>query len=220
MAPFICDTCGLELSSKHTLECHINRKYKCVPPGQAQHECRTCDRRFQKSSLLDQHLATEKHKRAVAAIEAAAGATSSVVTSESHNTTSSHVTNSHNTTNITNNYNVHARPRSFGKAEVDHLVSLTCKELTEKLDIRDKCGLTPFLNLFKLLHLNPDIPKNHNVLIETGERLPTAFAFKQRHWREVDSDEVVRDCVNNAAIRFLDMNPSSHPSSLPRTSNV
>jgi hypothetical protein len=63
----------------------------------------------------------------------------------------------------------------------------------------------PFLNLFKLLHLNPDIPKNHNVLIETAERPPLAFAFKQRHWRDVDSADLVRECVNNAAIRFLDI---------------
>ena len=112
MPAFICNTCGLELSSKHKLQCHIDRKFPCVPPGQTQYECKPCDKQFKAKNLMDQHLATEKHKRAVAAIEAAAGATSSVVTSESHNTTTSHNTShvhSHNTT-ITNNYNVHARP--------------------------------------------------------------------------------------------------------------
>ncbi|CAK0768502.1 hypothetical protein CVIRNUC_003571 [Coccomyxa viridis] len=214
MPPWICQTCGLELSSKHTLQCHINRKFKCFPPGHVPvevHECETCDKQFKRRNLLEQHFGTEKHKRAVAAAEAAAGTSSSVVTSESHNTNTSHVTNSHNTTNITNNYNVQARPRSFGKADVDHLVSLTCKQLMEKLDIREKCGLTPFLEIFKLLHLNPDFPKNHNVLIDTSGPLPIAFAFKQRHWREVDSDGMVRDCVNNAAIRLLDIESTLAP---------
>lgn len=206
MPAFVCDTCGLELSSKHKLQCHIDRKFKCVPPDQAQYECKTCDKQFKVKYLLDQHLETRKHKRAVAAVEAAAGASSSVVTSESHNTS-----HSHNTTNITNNYNVQARPRSFGKADVDHLVSLTCKQLTEKLDIREKCGLTPFLEMFKLLHLNPDVPKNHNVLLDTSGRFPMAFAFKQRHWHEVDSDEMVRDCVNNVAIRLLDIESTLAP---------
>ena len=209
MHRWICDTCGLELSSKHTLQCHIDRKFKCQPPSDVVevHECTTCGKQFKRKNLLEQHFGTEKHKRAVAAIEAAAGPSSSVVTSESHNTSHVHSHNTHNTTNniTNNNYNVHAHPRSFGKAEVDYLVSLTSNELIEKLDIRDKCGLTPFLNLFKLLHLNPDIPKNHNVLIETAERPPLAFAFKQRHWRDVDSADLVRECVNNAAIRFLDI---------------
>jgi hypothetical protein len=198
------------------------KKTKCVPPGhvpvEVHHECKTCDKEFKRRNLLEQHFGTKKHKRAVAAAEAAAGTTSSVVTSESHNTTTSeshnHTTShahSHNTTNITNNYNVQVRPRCFGKADVDHLVSLTCKQLTEKLDIREKCGLTPFLEMFKLLHLNPDVPKNHNVLIDNSGPFPIAFAFKQRHWREVDSDEMVRDCVNNAAIRFLDIESTLAP---------
>ena len=209
MSPWVCDTCGLELSSKDKLHYHLNKKTKCIPPGQVCveiHECTTCDKKFKRKNLLEQHFGTEKHKRAVAALQDVAGPSSSVVTSESHNTTNnSHNTHKTRTTNITNNYNVNAHPRSFGKAEVDYLVSLTSKELIEKLDIREKCGLTPFLNLFKLLHLNPDIPKNHNVLIEKGERLPLALAFKQRHWRDVDSDDLIRECVNNAAIRFLDI---------------
>ena len=48
MATFACETCGLELSSKHALEAHVNRKYKCVPQGQVQYECRTCDKQFTK----------------------------------------------------------------------------------------------------------------------------------------------------------------------------
>ena len=85
MATFACETCGLELSSKHALESHVNRKYKCVPPGQVQYECRTCDKQFTRKNLLDQHLRTDKHRQVVAAAEAAegTGSTSIVVKRDS-----------------------------------------------------------------------------------------------------------------------------------------
>jgi len=104
-----------------------------------------------------------------------------------------------------NSTNVRIRPRSFGRANVDHLICLTYEELREALNLREKCGLTPFLKLFKLLHLKPEAPRNHNALLVIEDCEPVAFAFKQHHWREVDCDEMVRDCVNNTAIRFLDI---------------
>ena len=203
MATFACETCGLELSSKHALESHVNRKYKCVPPGQVQHECRTCDKQFTSKNLLDQHLRTDKHRRVVAAAEAAEGTGStSLVASESLDSRSLNI-DSHNTT--TSSTSVHIRPRSFGTANVNHLVCLTYEELMEALNLKEKCGLTPFLRLFKLLHLTPEAPRNHNALLDIAYGEPVAFAFKQGHWHEVDCDEMVRDCVNNAAIRLLDI---------------
>ena len=69
MSPWVCDTCGLELSSKNKLHYHLNKKTKCLPPGQVRveiHECTTCDKKFKRKNLLEQHFGTEKHKRAVA----------------------------------------------------------------------------------------------------------------------------------------------------------
>ena len=203
MATFACETCGLELSSKHALEAHVNRKYKFLPPGQVQYECRTCDKQFTRKNLLDQHLRTNKHRQVVAAVEAAEGAGSnSLVASESLDKSGLNI-DSHNTT--INNTDVRIKPRSFGRANVDHLVRLTYEELREALDLKEKCGFTPFLKLFKLLHLNPEAPRNHNALFDIVDGEPAAFAFKQGHWHEVDCDEMVRDCVNNAAIRLLDI---------------
>ncbi|CAK0778791.1 hypothetical protein CVIRNUC_004648 [Coccomyxa viridis] len=203
MATFACETCGLELSSKHALESHVNRKYKCVPQGQVQYECRTCDKQFTRKNLLDQHLRTDKHRQVVAAAEAAEGTGStSLVVKESPDTSSLNI-DSHNAT--TNSTSVRIRPRSFGRANVDHRVRLTYEELREALDLKKKCGLTPFLRLFKLLHLTPEAPRNHNALLDIANGEPVAFAFKQGHWHEVDCDEMVRDCVNNAAIRLLDI---------------
>jgi hypothetical protein len=65
----------------------------------------------------------------VAAAEAAEGTGStSLVASESLNTSSFNAY-SHNTT--TNSTNVQLRSRSFGRANVDHLVRLTYEELRE-----------------------------------------------------------------------------------------
>ncbi len=203
MATFACETCGLELSSEHALEAHVNRKYKCVSPGQVQHECRTCDKQFTRKNLLDQHLRTDKHRQVVAAAEAAEGTGStSLVVTESPDTSSLNI-DSHNTT--TSSSSVHIRPRSFGRANVDHLVRLTYEELREALDLKEKCGLTPYLRLFKLLHLNPEAPRNHNALVDIVDGEPVGFALKQGHWHEVDCDDIVRDSVNNAAIRLLDI---------------
>ena len=160
MATFACETCGLELSSKHALESHVNRKYKCVPPGQVQYECRTCDKQFTRKNLLDQHLRTDKHRQVVAAAEALEGAGStSMVTSESHNM-SSLVVDSHPKTNdITRAHEVQIRPRSFGKANVGHLVRLTYEELREALDPIEKCGLTSFLQLFQATATSTERPQ-------------------------------------------------------------
>ena len=125
MATFACETCGLELSSKHALESHVNRKYKCVPPGQVQYECRTCDKQFPRKNLLDQHLRTDKHRQVVAAAEAAEGTGStSIVASETCQSSTLNI-NSHTTT--TNSTNVQLRPRSFGRANVDHTLRESVK---------------------------------------------------------------------------------------------
>jgi hypothetical protein len=82
MPAWICNTCGLELSTKHRLQCHLDRKFKCVPPGQHQHECKTCHKHFDGKGLLDQHLRTQRHERAAAAVAAGACSAGSQATPE------------------------------------------------------------------------------------------------------------------------------------------
>ena len=112
---------------------HSRHKYTCVPPGQVQYECRTRDKQFTRKNLLDQHLRTDKHRQVVAAAEAAEGTGStSLVASESLDKRSLNII-CHNTTS--NSTNVRIRPRSFGRANVDHMICLTYEELREALTL-------------------------------------------------------------------------------------
>ena len=83
MPAWVCERCGLQLSTKHTLRCHLERKYRCIPPGRHQNECRVCNKHFDRKSLLDQHLRTQKHERAAAAAGAASCAGSQAEPPES-----------------------------------------------------------------------------------------------------------------------------------------
>lgn len=50
------------------------------------------------------------------------------------------------------------------------MICLTYEELREALDLREKCGLTPFLKLFKPLHLNPEAPINNSGGVQAWRR--------------------------------------------------
>ena len=202
---FKCGTCGAVLKSKQALDYHANKKYKCVAPGTPQHQCLPCGKVFARKNLLEQHFTTEKHKRAQAAADAAADAAAAEAASSAvPEATHENVDDSAPTA-------VYVRPRSFGKANMNHLALLSFEELKKLLGIRNKCGLTPFLNLFKLLHLNPGVPKNHNVLLDKVDGQLVALAFKQRHWHEVEEERMLLDCMNNAAVRFLDVESALAP---------
>ena len=96
-------------------------------------ECKTCDKHFTRKNLLDQHLWTNKHRQVVAAAEAAEGTGStSLVASVSLDKSSLNII-SHNTT--TNSTNVRIRPRSLGRANVDHMICLTYEVLREALTL-------------------------------------------------------------------------------------
>lgn len=207
---FKCGTCGAVLKSKQALEYHANKKYKCVAPGTPQHQCVPCGKEFARKNLLEQHFTTEKHKRAQALADAAAAAT----TAEAAPSTVPDITSASTNNGAevdTPNRAVCVRPRSFGKANTTHLARLSFEELKGLLGIRNKCGLTPFLNLFKLIHLNQDIPKNHNVLLDKVNGQMVALAFKQHHWHEVEEERMLLDCMNNAAVRFLDVESALAP---------
>ena len=202
---FKCGTCGAVLKSKQALDYHANKKYKCVAPGTPQHQCLPCGKVFARKNLLEQHFTTEKHKRAQAAADAAADAAAAEAASSAvPGATRDSLEESAPAT-------VYVRPRSFGKANMNHLALLSFEELKKLLGIRNKCGLTPFLNLFKLLHLNPGVPKNHNVLLDKVDGQLVALAFKQRHWHEVEEERMLLDCMNNAAVRFLDVESALAP---------
>ncbi|CAL5226253.1 g9098 [Coccomyxa viridis] len=92
----------------------------------------------------------------------------------------------------------------FGRSDVAHIADMTFQELDALLDLGKGRGMTPFINLFKLLHLNDDAPRNHNVLLESRDS--ALLVFKQRHWRRMENVKfMLMQCLGNMANLFLDI---------------
>ncbi len=182
-----CPTCEQVFKEERSLSKHLVKKIPCIPKGQARHSCQACNQTFERKNDLAKHLTTKKHADAVA---------------RANSTDSSHTL----TGDATYKYtiaNPPPRPRMFGRSDLLHVVDMTSEELDKHLHLRTRTGLTLFLNLFKLMHLNDDAPKNHNVMIESPDA-PFAWVFKQKHWRRVDADGIVRDCLLQTTVLALD----------------
>ena len=96
------------------------------------------------------------------------------------------------------------RARMFGRSDVAHIADMTFQELDALLDLGKGRGMTPFINLFKLLHLNDDAPRNHNVLLESRDS--ALLVFKQRHWRRMEDVKfMLMQCLGNMANLVLDI---------------
>jgi uncharacterized C2H2 Zn-finger protein len=202
----VCPTCEQVFKEERSLSKHLAKKIPCIPKGQARHSCQACNQTFDRKNDLAKHLATKKHTDAVA--RAASSTVDNSTTTNNHHSHNhtSNVTNNDN--RVTNNYtlsNPPPRPRMFGRSDISHIVDLTFKELDQHLKLRAGTGLTPFLNMFKLIHLNDEAPKNHNVLMESKDS-DFALTFRQRHWRMIDDPErVFMDCLHETAIQFMDV---------------
>ena len=97
------------------------------------------------------------------------------------------------------------RAKMFGRADVSHVADMTFQELDASLNFGKGGGVTPFINMFKLMHLNDDAPRNHNVLLE-GKDSAHGLVFKQGHWRRMeDVQRMLRDCLCVTATTFLDL---------------
>ena len=212
MESLVCPTCEETFATRQSLGKHLNKKNKCTPKGQPKHYCEPCKKQFERKDVLTQHFKSTAHKEAVKALAAVVDASTDNSSNANHcdNSTHSHNQTTNNITNndnrVTNNYtlaNPPPQPRMFGKTSVRHTADLSFEELNGHLNVKTGTGLEPFVNMFKLMHLNDAAPRNHNVLMERGG---LALIHKQRHWRIVDDPEgLVRDCLSAAATLFLDV---------------
>ncbi|CAL8461670.1 g1201 [Coccomyxa elongata] len=102
------------------------------------------------------------------------------------------------------------RPRMFGRTDVAPIADITFQELDALLDLGKGHSMTPFINLFKLLHLNDDAPRNHNLLLESRDSA-YGLVFKQRHWRRMEDPgpEIHRvlDRMRDAIVHFTARRP-------------
>ncbi|CAL5225030.1 g7808 [Coccomyxa viridis] len=214
MESLVCPMCEETFAARQSLGKHLNKKNKCTPKGQPKHYCEPCKKRFERKDVLTQHFKSTAHKEAVKALAAVVDASTDNSSNANHcdNSTHSHNQTTNNITNndnrVTNNYtlaNPPPRPKSFGRTNVLHIVDMPFEELNKILNIKNGTGLLPFLNMFKLMHLNDAAPRNHNILLESKDA-KHALAFKQRHWRlRNDTEEVVRECLGMAATLFMDV---------------
>ncbi|CAL8461672.1 g1203 [Coccomyxa elongata] len=208
----VCPTCQESFATRQSLGKHLNRKHKCTPKGQPKYYCEPCKKQFERKDVLTQHFKSTAHKDAVKALAAVVDASTDNSSNANHCDNSTHTHNTTNITNndnrITNNYtlaNPPPRPRMFGRTDVLHIADITFEELNKHLNVKNGTGMSPFLNMFKLMHLNDKAPRNHNVLLESKDS-DYGLMYKQRHWRIVDDPErMVMDCLSMTATLFLDV---------------
>ena len=96
----------------------------------------------------------------------------------------------------------HPEPECSGEP-IAPLADMSVQEMDAILNLGKGHGTTPFINLFKLLHLNDDAPRSHNVLLETRDSAH-GLVFKQRHWRRMeDVNVMLLKCLGVTATAFL-----------------
>ena len=115
-----------------------------------------------------------------------------------NNTTNNNTTNNttNNTNNINNNLILNININSFGKEDLSHI---TDEDYINCLKQRYP-GLFQFI---KLVHLNKDVPQNHNIM-HTNRRNKFIKIYKDGTFISEDKEEVLNDILNNNMWRLED----------------
>ena len=111
------------------------------------------------------------------------------------------INNTNNTNNITNNINITnnnltLQINPFGKEDLSHIT----------LEDYKKCLEQRFPGLFeyiKLVHLNKDVPQNHNILL-TNQRSKFIKVYKDGKFKTEYKDEIIEDILNKNMGRLED----------------
>jgi len=116
-------------------------------------------------------------------------------------TNNNNTNNTNNTNNITNNITnnnltLQIQINAFGKEDLSHIT----------LEDYKKCLEQRFPGLFKyirLVHLNKDVPQNHNILITNGKS-KFIKVYKDGKFRTEYKDDIIADILNNNLGRLED----------------
>jgi hypothetical protein len=131
-----------------TVISHLEEEYNTSKP----HACRDCGKRFSYKSGLYRHLGT--HKQATPTTHA------TVKVTGNNNVTNTTVNNVTNNYNLSQNVTINVLP--MGQEDISHVL--------EDTEFLTKCLKNVLLdgipNLVEKIYMDPETPKNHNVLLK------------------------------------------------------
>ena len=218
-----CSKCNKEFKFKSILDKHINRKTPCdkivntdsndnieiyrqyniinnkinkLTKKSSKNKCEFCNSTLANRSNLLKHIDNNCKEKKILIIERDKLKFAYDLLKQNKNlinTTQNKSQIINNTNNITNNINITnnnltLQINPFGKEDLSHIT----------LEDYKKCLEQRFPGLFeyiKLVHLNKDVPQNHNLLL-TNERSKFIKVYKDGKFKREYKDEIIEDILN------------------------
>lgn len=198
-----CQYCNHEFSCQRDLDRHLTKKYSCK---NAPFRCQKCKRpSWNKSS----HYHHQKHcegkaqtteekddeiKNLKDALAAASGLNTEIESKRQRE--AQQIINNNNTNNISidqiNNVTQNIIILNCGQENIEHFRKLSLQQLREKIGL-DKNPST-HIEAYKLIHLDPEHPENHNLLLTDRDSDKVTF-YGNNEWKNGSFAEQMRLAV-------------------------
>lgn len=203
MPTYTC-VCGFETSVKHNYERHCDKEYPCKD---APYSCKKCSRPFYSRSSMYRHQKTcpgkpqtpeEKDKQIEGlkiALAASAGLNAEIKAKDDR-IQQQVVNNNNNTNNISidqvNNVTQNIVILNCGEENIEHFRKMSVEELKNRIGM-NKDPQT-HIEAYKLIHLDPQHPENHNLLLPQKDGNQVHF-YGNDKWNTGSFDEQIRLAV-------------------------
>lgn len=190
MTAYTCPRCGYETVQKSSIRAHYLRKKPCSPhlssksldelikdldtPKDCNFHCSACSKGFRSRQSLHRHnkTCTKNDNITITNLQREIDELRRMVASQTapSNTTTNNNTNTMN--HITNIFvtHPHMNVKDFGSESIDHI----SKEYIRECLLKTYEGVK---NLISTIHLNTDVPENHNVRFKSAKQ-KTLFIVK------------------------------------------
>lgn len=189
--PVTCELCNKEFKYPCFLERHLNSKKKC---NVKEFKCKKCNKTFPQNWRYQLHL-----KRKTPCVKVYKQYTNHKIEMMNDAIYGKNITNNitnnidNSVTNIDNSINITIQPGAnfilpFGKENN----SMMTKEMIEHLL---KYAAMPVM-YFRMLHLNPKYPENHNVILKNKKDNKMNIKTKDG-WKEKSYMEFITDFIND-----------------------
>lgn len=207
-----CAVCKVVFSSNQALTKHQRKKNKC---GQGKYKCnKGCDRSFKSREGRKNHAAScqgreKTHEDKNIEIEhlknalAASNGLQHELQSKKQQI-QQQIVNNNTTNNIDidqiNNVTQNIVILNCGEENIEHFRGMPFEQLKEKIGLNR--NPTTHIEAYKLIHLDPEHPENHNMLL-TDRNSDKVHFFGNNEWNQGSFDEQIRLAVfdTNKAIQ-------------------